>query len=466
MTRRIVVAIMSVTLAALMLAGAGTLLLARFGARQETEQRLEREVRDVADGLQSLAQAEDQGGANGTTTSPAAQARVREALQRLVRRVLRLDGIAVVRVRGAIVIPADDLPAGVTSADVIAATTRLGQTTSGSHGSTTFAALAVESPGESFTVVVATAPVDRSLGPAAKWFGWAALVAVLLAASVALKLSRRLTAPLHAVEVTAHRIAAGDLRARAPEPNPGARDELSQLARGVNQMAASLQRSRAVEDQFLMSVSHDLRTPLTSIKGYAEAIVDGAVEDVAGAGVVIGSEANRLERLVRDLLELSKLRSTGFSLELRRVDLAAVATSVARGVGARVSVQDVPVAVAVDASRPVMVNGDPDRLGQVVANLMDNAVRFARGAVSISVSETNRQATIVVDDDGPGIAPEDLPHVFERMYVSKHQPERAESGSGLGLAIVAELVAAHGGTVEAQVAPTGGARMLVRLPCL
>ncbi|MGE3328727.1 MAG: sensor histidine kinase, partial [Acidimicrobiia bacterium] len=116
------------------------------------------------------------------------------------------------------------------------------------------------------------------------------------------------------------------------------------------------------------------------------------------------------------------------------------------------------------APAAISIDGDPHRLGQVVANLVENARKFARTTVWVSARIEDGSAVVCIDDDGPGIAPADLPHVFERLYVSKHQPVRGESSSGLGLAIVAELVEAHGGTVVAQVAPTGGARMMVRLP--
>ena len=112
----------------------------------------------------------------------------------------------------------------------------------------------------------------------------------------------------------------------------------------------------------------------------------------------------------------------------------------------------------------ITVQADPDRLAQVVANLVDNALKYARTSVVVGASRSGNEAVLVVDDDGPGIATEDLPHVFERLYVSRHEPVRRETGSGLGLAIVRELVEAMGGNVAAQRAPSGGARMMVRLP--
>ena len=229
-------------------------------------------------------------------------------------------------------------------------------------------------------------------------------------------------------------------------------------------MASSLERSKGLEQQFLLSISHDLRTPLTSIQGYAEAITDGATSDPAWAAGVIATEARRLDRLVGDLLDLAKLQARSFRLEMRPVDLAGITTATVDGF--RPDAQAAGVTLALRAPAALVVNGDGDRLAQVVANLVENALKFARAVVTVTVTADGGSALLLVDDDGRGIAPDDLPHVFERLYVTRHEPARRESGSGLGLAITRELVEAMGGEVAAQVAPGGGARMVVRLPVL
>ena len=122
------------------------------------------------------------------------------------------------------------------------------------------------------------------------------------------------------------------------------------------------------------------------------------------------------------------------------------------------------IAIVVDASQPVIVWADPDRLGQAVANLVENAASFARSTVRVRVGSSGTHAQITVVDDGPGIAAEDLPHVFERLYVTKLEPERSESSSGLGLAIVRELTNAMGGRVDVMRPPDGGTAMVVQLP--
>lgn len=462
MTRRLMIAIVSVTLTALVLAGAGTLVFARIEARRSTQERLREQVAEISDGLSGLQSIQlNDPIADVADDNATRDGELRASILKLMRRILRLDGIYTVVLDDAGA-TTDPIPGPVRLSDVRAASDGPGVVVSGVRGRSAFALAGVPTRSGRPAVIVVTESVDRELRTAGRWFGWAALIALLLASLVALWLSRRLTGPLRDVEAAAHRIADGQLDARVQEPDADATDELAQLSRAVNQMAGSLQRSKGVEEQFLMSVSHDLRTPLTSIRGFAEAIADGASDDPARSAEIIRSEAARLERLVRDLLELAKLRSTGFTLERQRVDVAGLVADIAAG--HRRASQQHGIEIVIDAPDAISIDGDPHRLGQVVANLVENARKFARTTVWVSARTEDGSAVICIDDDGPGIAPADLPHVFERLYVSKHQPVRGESSSGLGLAIVAELVEAHGGTVVAQVAPTGGARMMVRLP--
>ena len=226
-------------------------------------------------------------------------------------------------------------------------------------------------------------------------------------------------------------------------------------------MAATLQRSRRLEQQFLLSVSHDLRTPLRSIQGYAEALTDGATTDSARAGQVILDEARRLERLVRYLLQLARLDGEGFEMTPSDVELHELVPACADGFAPEADAAG--VRVEVHAAQTV-VHADPDRLAQVVANLLDNALKHAHTTVQVSVTEREGRARVQVDDDGVGIDPSDLSHVFERLYTARQQPLRRDVGSGLGLAIVRELVHTSGGQVGAEVSPVGGARLWFELP--
>ena len=242
------------------------------------------------------------------------------------------------------------------------------------------------------------------------------------------------------------------------------------MARSINEMAQSLEEARDRERHLLLSVSHDLRTPLTSIRGFAEAITDGAVEDTAHAAGVIIAESRRLERLVGDLLDLTKLEAKQMSISLRPTDVAEVVSTTAEGFrpAAERSGVHLTVHLPSDVQLPVMI--DPDRLAQILANLVENALAFARTSVVVTLagsapSTPSRGQIIMVEDDGPGIAAADLTRVFDRFDQADHGPNRP-FGSGLGLAIVAELASAMGATVRAEspVGRAGGARFEVTLP--
>ena len=202
---------------------------------------------------------------------------------------------------------------------------------------------------------------------------------------------------------------------------------------------------------------------MTSIQGYAEAIIDGATNDPKHAGEVILAESRRLDRLVSDLLELARLDARHFKLLIRRIDLSDAAKKSAEGL--RISASNLGIDLVVSSSsHPLHIDGDIDRVGQVIGNLLENAIRYADSKVVLAVRESESLVELSVADDGPGIEKEDLPHVFERLYVSRHQPEERESGSGLGLAIVKELVTAMKGGVEIISTPGSGTTIKVTFP--
>jgi two-component system sensor histidine kinase BaeS len=241
------------------------------------------------------------------------------------------------------------------------------------------------------------------------------------------------------------------------------------LARSINEMAQSLEEARDRERHLLLSVSHDLRTPLTSIRGFAEAITDGAVEDTAQAAGVIIAESRRLERLVGDLLDLTKLEANQMSISIRPTDVAEVVSTTAEGFRPAAERSEVKLTVHLPSDAQPLAMIDPDRLAQILANLVENALAFARASVIVTLSDPDSSApfgrqVITVEDDGPGIAAADLTRVFDRFYQADHGPNR-QFGSGLGLAIVAELASAMGATVRAEspVGVQGGARFEVTL---
>jgi two-component system, OmpR family, sensor kinase len=446
MTRRLVLAIVATTVATLVIAGLGTLILARISARAETERELRTQAGELVAGVAALAD------------RPAGDRPL--AALTMFAQAVHVDEIA-----GVYVGPAGrlvgTLPAGVTPSDLSVARLQGGETVSGHHGNLVYAA-AAQPTARGTLVVVATRRADAGLGPAGRWFVIAAIGSSLLAAIVAVTLGRRLVRPIRQIDAAARSIAGGELATRLPEPDAHHTDELSDLVHSVNAMAAELQRSRDLEQQFLLSVSHDLRTPLTSIRGYAEAISDHTSADPAWAAGVIGTEARRLDRLVQDLLDLARLRSRSFSLHPAPLDLGEVVRVTAEAF--RPDAEAASVRLLVTAPAGIRVHADGDRVAQVVANLIENALKYARSQVSVGVGLDGGFGVVAVDDDGPGISPDDLPHVFERLYVAGHRPTRKESGSGLGLAIVRELVEAMGGQARAEASPLGGARLLAPLP--
>ena len=438
MTRRLTVAIVGMVAGALLLAGVGTLVLTQLGARQEARRELEQQVVDVASSLQ------------GTRRPVVTQA---------LRRALRVQGAEVVAfgTRGNRMTA---LPAGVRAGDLDLQALRAGRVLSGARGNLVFAAARVPSARPGDRIVVLTREPDTGLRSGGRWFALAAIVTLGAAVAVASVLGSRLTRPLRDAQRATRRIAAGDLSARLPEPRGD--DELATLTRSINSMAEALERSRGLERQFLLSVSHDLRTPLTSIRGFAEAIAEGKAPDNAQAAAVITAESRRLERLVRDLLELAKLDARRFSLDVRATDVAEVVTETAEGFRPAADEAHVRLDVVTNGRAGLVAAADPDRLAQVVANLVENALKFASGTITVGAARDDGAVVLWVADDGPGIPADDLPRVFERFFTSTRAPAR-QVGSGLGLSIVRELVDAMGATVRAEPTDGRGARMVVAL---
>ncbi len=443
MTRRLVLAILGTAVAALLLAGLGTFLLTAVTARRATERTVLAQSTEIANNFAKV----EPNLAN------------RPGIADTVQRIFRIDGLAFLHedASGKLV---GTPPKGVSPLLLNPAALLAGRRLSGHAGKLVWAAAPAKTADGSTVVAVLVRRVANSFLPAWRWFLLASGAVVMLGALVAVSLSRRLTRPIRQADQAARRIASGELSTRLPEPLMHETDELAQLVRSVNSMASSLERSKGVEQQFLLSISHDLRTPLTSIRGYAEAISDGATTDPAWAAGVILKESRRLERLVADLLELAKLQSRSFSFQMQPVDLAAVALDTLEAFGAEAA--EVGLQLIVDAPEHISVEADRDRLGQVAANLVENAKNYAKSTITVGARVVDGTPMLWVDDDGPGIAPGDRPHVFERLYRTSQQPARAENSSGLGLAIVAELTAAMRASITAEQAPSGGARMVVR----
>ena len=284
----------------------------------------------------------------------------------------------------------------------------------------------------------------------------AAGAGIALAALAAFVLSRRIARPVRRVVDATRHLA----EERDPEPVPieGAY-EIARLAQAFNEMAEQLARARAAEKQFLLSVSHELKTPLTAIRGYAEGVEDGAF-DVDEAVATISAEAARLERLVRDLLELARMNRTDFSIHRENVDLAETAREAVRRYDGQARDFDVTLEEFAPAAAPAVA--DPDRVLQVTSNLVENALRLTPPGGVVRV--TAEPGVIVVEDTGPGLRQEDLPHAFDRFYLHARYSSDRAVGTGLGLSIVKELAQGMGGSVDVESAPGRGTRFIVNLP--
>jgi signal transduction histidine kinase len=289
---------------------------------------------------------------------------------------------------------------------------------------------------------------------------WSVVVAgvggALLAALLSLLLARRLTRPIAALSQATSRLAHGEPGVAVPVIGA---DELAALGRSFNEMSMELERSRESQRRFLESVSHEFKTPLTSIRGYADALQDGAVPPAEGASV-IGSEAQRLERLVLDLLELARLGRAGFTVDRDLVDLGAVVVAAVDRHRPRARELGVDLNAEIGDDAPAI--GDAGRLVQATSNLIENALRVTPADGTVAVAA--RPGEITISDTGPGLRDDELPRAFERFYLYERYRTEHTVGSGLGLAIVAELLGAMGGEASASNRPGGGAIFALSLP--
>ena len=301
--------------------------------------------------------------------------------------------------------------------------------------------------------------------------------------------------PLSRITQAARRVASGDLSQRVRLNHRD--DEIGQLGATFDEMVSRIEaafgarrRSEERMRQFIADASHELRTPLTSIRGYTDVLLRGAKDDPETTERVLLAtrrEAERMSRLVNDLLTLARL-DTGRPLEMKPVDLLALAGECVDQ--ARILAGEREVTMRTDGRGRLLVMGDPDRLKQVVLALLDNALKYGRqtpdGWARLSVGRQQGQALLTVEDNGPGIAPDDLPHIFERFYRAERAarlrrmtgapasppanaagatsaPRKAE-GSGLGLAIAQAIARAHGGALAVQSVAGSGTAFTLSLP--
>jgi signal transduction histidine kinase len=291
----------------------------------------------------------------------------------------------------------------------------------------------------------------------------AGLGAAALAILLAIWMAHWVTSPLQRITKSAQALAAGK---HEPIPVEGP-EEVRELARAFNEMSARVQATQQSQKNFVANVSHDLKTPLTSIQGFSQAILDGTAstpDELSKAAEVIYSESSRMNRMVLDLLELARLDAGLGEFKHQPVDLAALLKDLEGKFSLQAQQAQINLRAEIGPMPPL--NGDGDRLVQAFTNLVDNAVKFtpANGAVVIRAGHAAGMVEVSVSDTGSGILPADIPHIFDRFYQTDKSRSREHRGSGLGLSIAKEIIEAHHGTITVHSQPDHGSTFVVTLP--
>lgn len=321
-------------------------------------------------------------------------------------------------------------------------------------------AVAARAPDGRFTVVVARSlePAHDTVGAVVALLGGGLPALLLVVAVTAWTVTGRALRPVEAIRQQVTNITSSELERRVPEP-PGD-DEIARLARTMNEMLARLQSSRDRQQRFVSDASHELRSPIATIRHELELLLANPDRaDIVEAASRLLAEDLRMQALVEDLLTLARSDEGTLVANRRTVDLDDLVFAEAsrlRGRGI--------IAVDVSGVSAGQVVGDPAQLTRVIRNLVDNAERHARSTVTLTVREQHGRVRVVVDDDGPGVPNGDRDRAFERFTRLDEARARSVGGYGLGLAIVRDVVGAHGGTAEIENAPTGGARLVIELP--
>ncbi len=292
-------------------------------------------------------------------------------------------------------------------------------------------------------------------------------VLVVLSVAAALFLARRISKPITAVAEAAARIAEGDLSARAvlPAYAQRSRDETGMLARHFDKMAEALEKLEHERQALIADIAHELRTPLTILQGQLDAMGDGIVPFDRSELAKLDTQTELLARLIDDLRTLSLADAKRLTLERVETDLVSISRRVCESFREKAGRQGLTLKFHAHAPHAPLL-ADPDRLAQVLSNLLENAVRYtpSGGWVTVTVAAPPGGAELSVEDSGPGLSEETQTRIFERFYRAETSRSRQSGGSGLGLAIVHTLVELHGGRVEARNRPQGGAAFHVTLP--
>lgn len=307
--------------------------------------------------------------------------------------------------------------------------------------------------------------IDQQVTKVTRLVIFAGIGAFLLAAGFTFVLSRKLSAPLLEMEKATRKISKGDLQTRVSSYS---NDEIGQLANAINDLAIELERYRNNRQQFFANISHELRTPITYLEGYANVLKEGLYESEAEKEqylTIISDEAKRLIRLINDLFDLAKAEEGRLDMKSERLNLADIVQTVSAKVELRAHQKGLRLRCEMNEENTFVV-GDRERMEQVLINLLENAIHYTEeGTITVTVyGVKDEHVHIDISDTGIGIPKKDLPYIFERFHRVEKSRSRAFGGTGLGLSIVKKLVELQDGTIHVSSEPGTGTTFNLRFP--
>ena len=297
----------------------------------------------------------------------------------------------------------------------------------------------------------------------------ALIIAVFLAFIIAIRLMTFISRPVRKLEEGMRAVAEGDLSRELGLP-PERRDEFGRLAASYRSMVTQLSVLERLRAEFVGVASHELKTPINVMLGYLELLQEGIYGELSPKQreilQTLTKQANSLTRLVKRLLDISRFEASGGKLDVRRVDLQKLLTTLESSFSVLAAQREIAFSVNHGENLPAMVLWDEDRINEVLGNLISNAFKFTprRGNVAIAVVRSADRVTITVQDSGAGISADQLPHIFDKFYQADNQAQAATKGTGLGLAIAKEIVEAHGGVITVESEVGRGTTFVVTLP--
>lgn len=323
-----------------------------------------------------------------------------------------------------------------------------------------------EHPSQLTTAEVSQRILGSFLGTLLSALAVAAVAATATSLAISLFVSRRIAVPLQQMTRVAQRISAGHYAERIEVVPVHVSDELGKLATSINTLAVTLEQTERRRLEVVGNVAHELRTPIATLEGYLEGLLDGVVEPTPETWAMLHTQAGRLRRLVDDLQELSRAEARQIPLSLQAVDPHALLQNALEPLSEQFTEKGLEFQTHVPESLP-HVMADPVRAAQVITNLLTNALRYtpSPGHVEVEVSREGDSIAFRVTDTGVGLAPEQLEHIFERFYRVDKSRARALGGSGIGLTIARSLAQAMGGDIRARSAGLGqGSTFTLTLP--